>query len=227
MFGHLLNFTLISMVALGAGLPTWVTSGATSNSGSYFVICSADALDPQEAEELAQSRCLASAAKLSGVTVQIHSKTVESVTGNDSSEVAEIQPIHRPVQCLWTNRYLESQGTGFRVWLRCSVSKRSVESMKNQTAPGNGDQDSNASLPAFKKAIVVAISVPPAELYSVGGDRGERIINTSSNPTNLEIKEGDQWIVAKRHGYHDNKVLLNPWQNGDVLNLNFQLDRGI
>jgi hypothetical protein len=227
MYGHLLNFILISMVALGAGLPVWVTRGPTSDGSFYFVICSADALDPQEAEQLAQSRCLAGAAKLSGVIVQIHSKTVESITGNDSSEVAEIQPINRPVQCLWTNRYLEQQGTGFRVWLRCSVSKKAVANAKDQTEPSEVDRDDKVSLPSFKKGIVIAISAPPSELYAIGGDRGERIINPIGNPTNLEIKEGDLWIVAKKHGYHDNKIMLSPWQNGDVLNLNFQLERGI
>src|SRR5258708_6979929 len=188
---------MLAVVASAADLPDWIKSGPTSNRDSYFVTCSADALDPQEAEQLAQNRCIADAAKLSGVKVQVRSKTVESLTGNDSSEIAEIQPINRSVQCQWANRYLEQQGSGYRVWLQCSVSKKTVDAQKIQANQSDSVLEANATLPSFRRAIGIATSLPPAELFVIGGERGERVIHATKNPSNLELREGDQWVIAK------------------------------
>jgi hypothetical protein len=220
-----LIFTLISFLAVpavrAADLPAWITQGQTIDSTYFYVVCSHDGLDPEDVKQVAESKCLASAAKLGGVTVKVNTKTVQSLTGADSSEVAEIQPLTRNVKCEWIDRYLEKVEQGFRVWLRCRVKKSSVASTMDQTDPGSSIEtspnDPSPSLSAYKRAILTVTMVPKADRLIVVGTAGERVIEVTSNVFRVELHEGDAKVTARKQKYQDASFNLKPWKHGDVL----------
>ena len=219
------TFTLISTLCLSSAvadeLPSWVARGPTMDSIYHYVVCSHDGLDPEDVKQVAESKCLAGAAKLGGVTVKVNVKTVQSLTGADASEVAEIQPLTRNVKCEWTDRYLEKVGQGYRVWLRCRVKKSAVISVSEQLtsdlSDGSPSSVSKSTSSAYKRAILTITTVPQVDRILVTGDAGERVIEVTSNVTRVELHEGDTKVVARKHKYRDASFELKTWRHGDAL----------
>ncbi len=219
-----LILSLINASTSFAGeLPSWITNPRTSDSIYYYVQCSSEAIDPQDATSVAEGKCLSSASKLAGVTVTVNSKTILSLTGSDASDTVELTPIKKDVNCEWTNKYVEKlEAThSFRVWLECRVSKSSVNS-----SSGQGVQESpikRVNL-AYKRAIITLIIVPRADVIIVGGSNGERAIEVNSNTQQIELTEYDEWIIAKKHGYKEVKKPVS-FQHGDMLSEKLTLIR--
>src|SRR6185312_7129307 len=163
-----LIFTLINLFAVlaHAELPQWVTSGTPPDAAHAYVVCSAEGLDPQNIQQIAENNCLASAAKLPGVTVTIKQKTVQSLSGVDSNEVAQITPLQATVKCEWTHRHLESIGTAFRLFLECQVDKKSlsVHSLKSEEQV---DQSRSSAGPA--NALLTVATTPRADVIAISG----------------------------------------------------------
>lgn len=225
MQNQLLIFTLISFrVAWGSSaitLPTWVTAGPTMDSTYHYVVCSHDGMDPEDVKQVAESKCLASAAKLGGVTVKVNVKTVQSLTGADASEVAEIQPLVRDIRCEWTERFLEKVGEGYRVWLRCRIKKSEVTLALKQMKPGSSIEASthkpSSISGAYKRAILTVTMVPQADKLIVVGTSGERVIEVTSNVVRVELHEGDTKVIARKHKYRELGFEIKPWKHGDAL----------
>lgn len=224
MQNQILISILISSFAsssLAAELPNWITHGATIDSSFHYVICSHDGLDPEDVKQIAESKCLASAAKLGGVVVKVNQKTVQSLTGADASEVTEIQPLEKQVKCEWTDRFLEKVGQGFRVWLQCRVKKTSIVKVsvpsKSKTTADPTLTNPISSSRQYKRAILTLAMAPQADRIVVIGDAGERIIEVTSNLTNVELHEGDLKIRVKKHLYKDSEFTLKQWKHGDKI----------
>ncbi len=185
----------------------------------HYVVCSHDGLDPEDVKQVAESKCLASAAKLGGVTVKITQKTVQSLTGADASEVAEIQPLERNISCEWTDRYLEKVGQGYRVWLRCRVKKTAVKVPSSSLSSGLS-QGSIPSVPlssssAYKRGVLILTMVPQADRLLVIGSGGERVVEVSSNVVRVDLHEGDTQLIVRKQKYKDAAFELKPWKHGD------------
>jgi hypothetical protein len=216
-------------MAHAADLPNWVTKGPTMDSSYHYVVCSHDGLDPEDVKQLAESKCLASAAKLGGVTVKITQKTVQSLTGADASEVAEIQPLERNVNCEWTERYLEKVGQGFRVWLRCRVKKSSLLQSSNKPISGSPTESSpimpSATTRKYQRGILMLTMVPQADRILVTGDAGERVIEVNSNVMRVELHEGDTKVSAKKQRYKEASFELKSWKHGDSISQTLYLEQ--
>lgn len=224
----LINLMITTEVAVANDLPRWITQTSMSDSQFYYLTCSHDGLDPEDVRQIAENKCLASAAKLGGVEVTISQKTVQSLTGSDSSEVAEIQPLHRNISCEWTDRYLEKVGQGFRVWLRCRVSRQLVAQMNtnksNDSLNGTPTKISKASISGYKRAIMTITTVPQSDRILVGGENGERVVEVSSNVVKVELKEGDEYILVKKQKFKDLRRNIAPWKHGDTVSQTFYLE---
>ncbi|NUM87852.1 MAG: hypothetical protein HUU37_01485, partial [Bdellovibrionales bacterium] len=119
----LLTSLLASSAAVSDSLPKWITGGSLEDASYRYIVCSQDGLDPEDIRQAAEAKCLSSAAKLNGVNITVKEKSVQSLTGVDASEVAEIEPKNKEAICTWTDRYLEKLASGYRIWLRCKVPK--------------------------------------------------------------------------------------------------------
>lgn len=212
------------LVGLASDLPTWITSSQTSDASYFYVICSGESLEPQQAQELTENKCLASAAKLGGVSIVVKGKTVQSLTGADSSESTELTPITKNVNCEFTDRFLEKVDSGYRLWLKCRVNKKGVNSAKYESSE---IVSRTIAKKEFKRALVTIIMKPKADVILIGNEAGERAIDVNSNVMNVEINESDVWIIAKRNGYKDVKQNIPDLKNGEAINLVFNLKKGI
>jgi len=185
------------------------------------VICSHDGIDPEEARQIAESKCLASAAKLGGVNVKVTQKTIQSLTGSDSSEVAEIQPLDVNIKCEWTDRFLEKIKDGFRVWLRCRLEKKTDNVVGRPGLEDKLGKSESKELPKllkYKRAIFNLATVPTADRLIILNGNGERsIIEVKSNVESIELKEGDLSIILRKQSFQEEKVELGKWENGDIL----------
>lgn len=191
-------------MAYSEGIPSWITKGPVSDSAYHYVICSHDGIDPEEARQIAESKCLASAAKLGGVNVKLTQKTVQSLTGSDSSEVAEIQPLEARIKCEWTDRFLEKIKDGFRVWLRCKVLKSSISTQ----VPYPETKDAVGVAPTkHAEATLILTTVPQADRITVIGVGGERVVEPTSNVVSITITSLDQKIEVTKAGYK--KAVIN------------------
>lgn len=196
-------------------MPSWITKGPVSDSTFHYIICSHDGIDPEEARQVAESKCLASAAKLGGVHVKLTQKTVQSLTGSDSSEVAEIQPLEANIKCDWTDRYLEKIKDGFRVWLRCKVPKTVTLKSLPESESKNID---SAKQTKYAEATLVLSTVPKVDRVIIIGDTGERVIEPSSNVVMTKITNLDHKIEVVKSGYKRATVLLpSPLNHGDKI----------
>ncbi len=218
-----MNLLLISLFTCqGAfaieGLPKWITTMQLSSPTHYFVICSADGFDPDEVKQLAEAKCLASAAKLGGATVTVRQKTVQSLTGSDSSEVAEMQPITKKVECVWIDRFMENIQNGVRIWLRCKVDRGAVHGARTET--GNIQSTGEPTPPKkYKRALLNLVSVPVADRILVLTSEGERtVIEVKSNVEQIELHEGDISVVIRKQKFRDANIDLGAWVNGDLVN---------
>src|SRR6185312_14046893 len=164
-----------------------------------------EGLDPQNIQQIAENNCLASAAKLPGVTVTIKQKTVQSLSGVDSNEVAQITPLQATVKCEWTHRHLESIGTAFRLFLECQVDKKSlsVHSLKSEEQV---DQSRSSAGPA--NALLTVATTPRADVIAISGANGERVINPTANSSVIDIHNGDETIQVRKIGYKDQRKSL-------------------
>jgi hypothetical protein len=226
----LASFLTVPSLAATEQVPSWISLGPVTDNQYQYVICSHDGLDPEDVKQVAEAKCLASAAKLGGVTVLITQKTVQSLMGADSSEVAEIQPLKRDVKCDWTDRYLEKIGEGFRVWLRCRVSRQALTNKENvlggPTVPaGSRSSASSSAAIKYKRGILSLTMVPQADRAIVIGKNGERVIEVASNVVTIELKEGDEYVVLRKHKYKDARQELKKWKHGDSLNHTVYLEQ--
>lgn len=199
---------VINILSAQAGqdvLPLWITKGPMSDSSFHYVICSHDGIDPEEARQIAESKCLASAAKLGGVNVKLTQKTVQSLTGSDSSEVAEIQPLEAKIKCEWTDRFLEKIKDGFRVWLRCKVDKKEiyVSGLQKKT-----DISNLQSIEKYYEATLVVNTLPQADRIILDGFRGPKVIEPTANVVNIVISTLDQKLEIKKAGYKTTTIEL-------------------
>lgn len=197
-----LNLIFLASSALAAqaassDLPSWIIKGPVSDKSFHYVVCSHDGIDPEEARQIAESKCLASAAKLGGVSVRLTQKTVQSLTGSDASEVAEIQPIEVKVKCDWIDRFLENIKDGFRVWLRCKVARGSV----SRGAPQPQAENASLTKRKYAEATLTLSTVPKADRIIVIGVKGERVIEPNSNVVSILISNLDQKVEIKCVGY--------------------------
>lgn len=223
------SFLLISLLAGSSvasnSIPEWIQKGPLSDASHHYVVCSHDGLDPEDIRQVAESKCLASAAKLGGVVVSVREKTVQSLSGSDASEVAEIEPLKRDVKCTWTGRYLEKLPSGFRIWLRCRLSKASVTKAPTRSMDS---KDSLASKPpTYKRATITITTVPKADKIIVHGLAGERVIDPTGNVTQIELKEGDEKIVARKQKYRDQERAIKLWKHGDSISETIYLEQEI
>lgn len=195
----------VASFAYAESTPSWVTKGPVSDSTFHYVICSHDGIDPEEARQIAESKCLASAAKLGGVNVKLSQKTVQSLTGTDSSEVAEIQPLQINIKCEWTDRFLKKIMDGFRVWLRCKVLKSSISMQMSYPETKNA-----VDIQPSKRveATLVLTTVPQADQITVAGLGGERVVEPTSNVVSIIISNLDQKIEVKKTGYKNGVINL-------------------
>lgn len=192
------NFIFITSAYAG-DLPSWITKGPLSDSSFQYVVCSHDGIDPEEARQIAESKCLASAAKLGGVNVKLTQKTVQSLTGSDSSEVAEIQPLEVNIKCEWMDRFLENIKDGFRVWLRCKVVKLSM--LKNTLNESEHKSHSpNILRQKHAQATFILSTMPKADRIVITGI-GERVIEPNSNVININVSNLDEKINISKSGY--------------------------
>lgn len=207
MHAQILTFLASSIVAAQAApgdLPSWITNGPVSDTSFHYVVCSHDGIDPEEARQIAESKCLASAAKLGGVNVKITQKTVQSLTGSDSSEVAEILPLQANIKCEWTERFLEKVKDGFRVWLRCRTSKNSPL----KVFPSEAQIEVAPSVSRHSLATLILTTVPQADRVVIVGTGGERVIEPASNVLTFTISNLDQRIEVGKTGYKKSVVEL-------------------
>lgn len=200
-----------------AQLPAWVTHSNLSDTSYHYVVCSHDGADPEEVRQIAENRCLASAAKLGGVKVTLSNKTVQSLTGADSSEVAEIVPFEKNVKCEWTDRYQEKIENGFRIWLRCRILKSEIEKRVGQE-DSPGDKSANSKVTPYKRALLTITSVPQADKIVIEGHGPSRVIDPKSNLIKIEVTELDTKVVVRKQKFKDGiYVLPNGWKHGDSL----------
>lgn len=194
----LLTNLWVANLAYAETIPPWIIKGPVSDSTFQYVVCSHDGIDPEEARQIAESKCLASAVKLGGVNVKLSQKTVQSLTGSDSSEVAEIQPLEAKVKCEWTDRFLEKIKDGFRVWLRCKVLKSSI----SMQVPYPETKDAVEAGPVkHVEATLILTTMPQADRITVIGVGGERVVEPISNVVNIKISNLDQKIEVTKVGY--------------------------
>lgn len=212
---NLLASSLILANAANVDLPIWITKGPMSDSTFHYVLCSHDGIDPEEARQIAESKCLASAAKLGGVNVKLTHKTVQSLTGSDSSEVAEIQPIQINIKCEWIDRYLEKIKDGYRVWLRCKVSKKSLTSIPVKS---NGTASIELKPTHYAEATLSLSTVPKADRVLIIGQNGERVLEPDSNLLTFKISNSDQKIEVSKIGYKRATILIPiKFKHGDLI----------
>ena len=212
----LLISLLIGCQAMAGGLPPWIVSGVPEDVTYQYLVCSQDGLDPEYAKLLAENKCLASAAKLGGVTVTLKQKTIDSATGVDSSEEAEIIPIERSVKCDFIKRYMQEIEAGYRVWLLCRIKKSDVKKQESPADSKDTPNNINGTM-KYKKAVLYVTSVPTAEKIIIDGTRGPRVIDVVHNPQNLELREGDSKVTVKKHKYRQAEIVLDEWENGASL----------
>jgi hypothetical protein len=225
----LIEIAVMSWPAVARDAPSWIGNSSLSDTAYQYVICSHDGIDPEEAKQVAESKCLASAAKLGGVSVTIREKTVQSLTGADSSEVAEIIPFQRDVQCEWTDRYLERVGDGYRVWLRCRVRKDSIRAgvTGNSGVAFKSNPGESGPRDAYKRGLLVIATTPKADRIAIKGQRGERVIEVTSNVMRIELREGDAEVVVRRQQYKDATRLIPPWLHGQTVSVTVFLEDGL
>lgn len=208
---RILTLTFLASSALAAqatsgDLPSWIIKGPVSDTSFNYVVCSHDGIDPEEARQIAESKCLASAAKLGGVSVRLTQKTVQSLSGADASEVAEIQPLEAKIKCEWTDRFLEKIKDGFRVWLRCKVSKTSIALVLPQSEAKDVIEE---EVPRkHVEATLILSTVPKADRIVVIGIGGERVVEPTSNVVSISISNLDQKIEVKKAGFKNVKIQL-------------------
>lgn len=215
--------SLLSNLAYSEDLPNWITKGPVIDNTNYLVICSHDGIDPEEARQIAESKCLASAAKLGGVNVKLTQKTVQSLTGSDSSEVAEIQPLEVKVNCEWTDRFLEKIKDGFRVWLRCKVLKSSVVNQIN--SPLTKD---TLEMPTEKhvEATLIISTLPKADRIIVIGYGGERVIEPNTNLVSIKISNQDKKVEISKIGYKRATIEIpKKFKHGDKIQKDAVLEK--
>lgn len=205
---QILSFLASSIVAAQAApgdLPLWIIKGPVSDTSFHYVVCSHDGIDPEEARQIAESKCLGSAAKLGGVNVRLTQKTVQSLTGSDSSEVAEIQPLEAKIKCEWTDRFLEKIKDGFRIWLRCRVAMSSmIVTLPQSETKDQVVQKSNTHV----EAMFLLSTVPKADRVIVIGEGGERVIEPTSNVVTTTITGLDEKIEIIKLGYRRTILML-------------------
>jgi hypothetical protein len=196
-------FLLISfsLLTFADDLPRWVKQGSLSDSKINYIVCSHDGIDPDEARQIAESKCLSSAAKVDGVNIKLTQKTVQSLTGSDSSEVAEIQPLEANVKCEWTDRYLEKIKDGYRVWLRCKIIKFILNTTNNKF---EGVQNNFKSKDKLLRGTLLITTIPKADRLIIIGNNGQRVIEASSNLSILDITNADHSIQVNKIGYESN-----------------------
>lgn len=200
----LTNFCIASL-AYSESMPAWIFKGPMSDAVFHYVVCSHDGFDPEEARQIAESKCLASAAKLGGVNVKLTQKTVQSLTGSDSSEIAEIQPLEAKIKCEWTDRFLEKIKDGFRIWLRCKVLKSSISTQ----VPNPETKDAVDIQPSKRvEATLVLTTVPQADRVIVIGLAGERVVEPTSNVVSIIVSNLDQKVEVKKTGYKNSVINL-------------------
>lgn len=207
---RILTLTFLASSALAAqatsgDLPSWIIKGPVSDSSFHYVVCSHDGIDPEEARQIAESKCLVSAAKLGGVSVRLTQKTVQSLSGSNASEVAEIQPLEAKIKCEWTDRFLEKIKDGFRVWLRCKVAKSSLV----LGAPQSETKDQVGMAPnKHVEATLLISTVPIADRVIVIGDGGERVIEPTSNVVTTTVSNLDRKVEVSKSGYKRTVIQL-------------------
>ncbi len=197
---QILSFLVSSIGAAQAApsdLPSWIIKGPVSDTSFHYVVCSHDGIDPEEARQIAESKCFTSAAKLGGVNVTLTQKTVQSLTGSDSSEVAEIQPLEAKVKCEWTDRFLEKIKDGFRVWLRCKVARVPVLQKPYSETKNAIDKVASKHI----AGTIILTTIPKADRIIVIGVSGERVIEPTSNVAIVMISNLDQKIEIRKTGY--------------------------
>jgi hypothetical protein len=215
-------------ISANAALPEWVTNTSTEDSEYHYVVCSHDGLDPEYTKQLAENKCLSSAAKLGGVTLSIKQKTIDSASGVDSSEEATVTPFTQNTKCEFTKRFLQEISQGFRVWLLCRVKKSETSLLKRLDKTEPKEPELSVSITKYKKATIIITSVPPAEKIIVDGDRGARVIDVKKNPYLIELREGDKKITVKKHKYRDGEIVLDSeWENGSTMSKTLILDQEI
>ncbi|MBL7669110.1 MAG: hypothetical protein JNM39_01370 [Bdellovibrionaceae bacterium] len=131
-------------------------------------------------------------------TVKLTQKTVQSLTGSDSSEVAEIQPLEANIKCEWTDRFLEKIKDGFRIWLRCKVLKSSILIAMPKSETKNAVE---VVINKHVEGTLVLTTIPQADRIIVVGSGGERVIEPVSNVVSIAITNLDQKVEVSNAGY--------------------------
>lgn len=200
-------------------LPGWIVS----QSSSSLIVCSSDGIDPQQLQELSEAKCLASAARSKGVDLSLRQKTLQSLSGSDSGEVAEVSPINGQVRCDFKYRYLEDLSSGgFRLWLGCMPGSVHVQ-QQAATERERGIAADAAKIP-YKRGTFQLTCSPMPDKIIVGGSRGERVVEGGSMQTTVELREGDEWIEVRKQRYQSKRLQVGDWEHGASLSEAILLD---
>lgn len=210
-------FLLLAIVGNAFAAPKWVEEARLEDGKYHYVICSHDGADPEDVKQIAENRCLASAAKLGGVRVTLSNKTVQSLTGADSSEVAEIVPFETNVKCEWTDRYQEKIENGFRIWLRCRILKSDIGKRVTQET-SQVDKGANTKVVSYKRALLTITSVPQADKIVIEGRGPSRVIDPKNNLIKIELTELDNKVIVRKQKFKDGVYLIpSDWKHGDSM----------
>lgn len=196
----LIFFTQINF-AYSSELPNWIINGSMSDGTHNYVVCSSDGLDPEEIKIEAEGRCLNDAAKLNGVRIKTIQKTIQTLDGTHVSEVVEVEPLNKEVKCEWTDRFLESIGKGYRIWLRCKI-KKNILSKDIKSI----DEDQSYKKNKHHKFSITILTIPKADEIIISGNYGNRLIATNSNVVYLDLSRDDNAIFIKKIKYKTHEL---------------------
>lgn len=210
---------LISLSVNAMDLPLWITDTSLGDSENGYTICSHESLDPEKAKILAEDKCLSSALKGLGVELNVKSKTVQSLTGSDSSEVVEATSIKKKIKCDWMNQFIEKVDNSYRVWLKCKYSKKVFV---NEGIGGSGDIKQNEDVikpkAAESNSVLSIFTAPIADKIIIKNlDSGERVLESPIQKMTIDLKAGDQQVILKKLSYKNYIIEVSEAKDGDII----------
>jgi hypothetical protein len=172
-------------------------------------------MDPEKAKQIAEDKCLLSAAKSLGVHLKVESKSVQTLNGADQSESIQTSPIVGQIKCGWEKLFTEKLKDSFRVWLKCKIIKTDIETKIDNTAlTSNQNIDIPKSTADGNSVIRLLIAPLPDRILIENISLGTRIIERPEQNKVIEIKKGDLNLIIKKQSYKDYVIDLNDNKDG-------------
>lgn len=209
----------ISLSVFAQELPRWITDTSLDDGEHGYVICSHESLDPEKAKILAEDKCLSSALKGLGVELDVKSKTVQSLTGSDASEIVETTSLKKTIKCDWQNQYIERNKDSYRVWLKCKYSKNP----KNSTSSTLGQKEPVEEIKikyygAQSNATINIFTAPVADKILIKNvHSGERVFESPTQNMTIDLKAGDDQVILEKLAYKNYIINIKDAKDGDVI----------